>query len=78
MAYSPQTNAVYLPLNLNCEHAVFGPTPAEQVNRQEPRSSPVRRTNLVHPESNGYLGEFRGDGHPDRQSRPGNCGCRRR
>ncbi len=58
MAYSPQTNAMYIPLNLNCEKAVFG-APAEPVVGR-PAGNPVRRTNLVHPESNGYLGEFRG------------------
>lgn len=59
MAYSPQTSAVYIPLNLNCEHAIFGPPAAEKVIGRSAQS-PVRRTNLVHPESNGYLGEFRG------------------
>jgi alcohol dehydrogenase (cytochrome c) len=57
MAYNPQTNAMYIPLNLNCEHAVFGP-PGERVIGR-PGGNAVRRTNLVHPESNGYLGEFR-------------------
>ena len=57
MAYSPQTNAMYIPLNLNCEHAVFG-APGERVVGR-PAGNPVRRTNFVHPESNGYLGEFR-------------------
>ncbi|HEX7798388.1 MAG TPA: PQQ-binding-like beta-propeller repeat protein [Vicinamibacterales bacterium] len=57
MAYSPQTNAMYIPLNLNCEHAVFG-NPGEKVVGR-PAGNPVRRTNLIHPESNGYLGEFR-------------------
>ena len=58
MAYSPQTNAMYIPLNLNCEKAVFGAPPERVIGR--PAGNPVRRTNLVHPESNGYLGEFRG------------------
>ena len=57
MAYSPQTNAMYIPLNLNCEHAVFGAPAERQIGR--PAGNPVRRTNLVHPESDGYLGEFR-------------------
>ena len=30
MAYSPQTNAMYIPLNLNCEHATFGPGRAKR------------------------------------------------
>ncbi len=58
MAYSPQTNAFYIPLNLNCEHAVFGAGPAEKVIGQAAQN-PVRRTNYMHPESDGYLGEFR-------------------
>jgi PQQ-dependent dehydrogenase (methanol/ethanol family) len=58
MAYSPQTNAVYVPININCEHATFGPGPAEKtVGRGG--GGPVRRRNYVHPESDGYLGEFR-------------------
>ena len=58
MAFSPQTSAVYIPLNLNCEHAVFG---AEAAPKEVGRSAgnAVRRTNLVHPESGGNLGEFR-------------------
>lgn len=58
MAYSPQTNALYIPLNLNCEHAVFGPGPAEKAIGQA-AANPVRRTNYMHPESDGYLGEVR-------------------
>ncbi|HUR35130.1 MAG TPA: PQQ-binding-like beta-propeller repeat protein [Vicinamibacterales bacterium] len=58
MAYSPQTGAMYIPLNLNCEKAVFGAPPERVIGR--PAGNPVRRTNLVHPESNGFLGEFRG------------------
>ena len=55
MAYSPQTNAVYIPLNLNCEHATFGPTPKE-VGRGG--GGPVRRTNYMHPAAQGNLGEI--------------------
>jgi alcohol dehydrogenase (cytochrome c) len=58
MAYSPQTGAMYIPLNLNCEQAVFGQPAEPQIGRSA--GNPVRRTNLVHPESNGYLGELRG------------------
>ena len=76
MAYSPQTNAMYIPLNLNCEHAVFG-APAERVVGR-PAGNPVRRTNLVHPESNGYLGEFRGDGRSQRQGDVAGADGRRR
>jgi alcohol dehydrogenase (cytochrome c) len=57
MAYSPQTNAVYLPLNLNCEHATFGPGPAEkQLGRGG--TGAVRRRNYMHPAADGALGEM--------------------
>ena len=58
MAYSPQTSAMYVPININCEHATFGPGPAEKVVGRG-GSGPVRRRNYTHPESDGYLGEFR-------------------
>jgi alcohol dehydrogenase (cytochrome c) len=58
MAYSPQTNAVYIPLNLNCEHATFGAGPAEKVVGRG-GSGPVRRKNYMHPEADSNLGEFR-------------------
>jgi alcohol dehydrogenase (cytochrome c) len=55
MAYSPQTNAVYLPLSLNCEHATFGPV-EKQIGGGG--NGPVRRTNYIHPAGEGHLGEF--------------------
>jgi alcohol dehydrogenase (cytochrome c) len=57
MAYSPQTNAVYVPLNLNCEHATFGPGPQKVIGRGG--SGPVKRINYMHPDADGSLGEFR-------------------
>src|SRR5436309_4580402 len=54
-AYSPQTSAVYIPLNLSCEKATFGP-----VERTVGRggTGPVRRRDYKHPDSGGNLGEF--------------------
>ena len=57
MAFSPQTNALYVPLNLNCEHATFGPGPAEKVVGRG-GSGAVRRRNYMHPASDSNLGEF--------------------
>jgi alcohol dehydrogenase (cytochrome c) len=56
MAYSPQTNAVYLPLNLNCDKATFGAAPDRAVGLGGP--GPVRRKPYKHPASEGNLGEF--------------------
>jgi PQQ-dependent dehydrogenase (methanol/ethanol family) len=55
MAYSPQTNAVYIPLTLNCEKATFGP-----INKVVGGggTGPVRRKDYRHPQSDGNLGEF--------------------
>ena len=53
MAYSPQTSAVYIPLNLNCEHATFGPTPREV---GQGGTGPVRRTNYASG-GQGHLGD---------------------
>jgi alcohol dehydrogenase (cytochrome c) len=57
MAYSPQTKALYIPLNLNCEHATFRAAAAEKQIGM-PAANPVKRVNYMHPESDGYLGEF--------------------
>jgi len=57
MAYSPQTEAMYLPLNLNCEKATFGAGPAEKVVGRG-GTGPVRRRDYQHPLSEGNLGEF--------------------
>ena len=57
MAFSPQTNAVYIPLTLNCEKATFGAGPVEKVIGGG-GSGPVRRRDYEHPESVGSLGEF--------------------
>jgi alcohol dehydrogenase (cytochrome c) len=55
MAFSPQTNALYVPMSLNCERAIFG-----QVEKVVGRggTGPVSRKDLKHPRSGGSLGEF--------------------
>jgi alcohol dehydrogenase (cytochrome c) len=55
MAYSPQTSALYVPMNLNCERAIFG-----QVEKVVGRggTGPVQRKDSKHPRSGGSLGEF--------------------
>lgn len=55
MAFSPQTNAFYIPLNLNCEKGTFGAVP-RVIGRGG--AGPVGRTDYKHPESGGNLGEF--------------------
>jgi alcohol dehydrogenase (cytochrome c) len=55
MAFSPQTNAFYIPMNLNCEKAVFG---AIEKVLGGGGVGPVQRTDYKHPESGGNLGEF--------------------
>ena len=55
MSYYPETEAFLIPVNLNCETAVFGP-----VDRVAGGGGmgPVRRTNHHHPDSDEQLGEF--------------------
>ncbi len=55
MAYSPQTNMLYIPIHLNCQLATFGP-----LDPGDDRGGigPVRRVNYVHPASGGNLGEL--------------------
>jgi len=55
MSYHPGLETFFIPINLNCETAVFGP-----VDRVEGGggTGPVRRTNHFHPQSDGELGEF--------------------
>ena len=55
MAFNPQTNALYVPMNLNCEIATFGPTAKVAGGGG---TGPVRRKNTKHPQSDGNLGEF--------------------
>lgn len=55
MAYSPDTHALYVPLNLNCALATFGPV--EQVLGGG-GVGPVRRINYFHPDSGNNLGEL--------------------
>ncbi len=55
MSYHPETEAFVIPINLNCETAVFGPV--ERVAGGG-GTGPVRRTNHFHPDSPGHLGEL--------------------
>ena len=55
MAFSPQTNAFYIPLSLQCEKATFG---AVEKTVGRGGTGPVARTDYKHPESGGDLGEF--------------------
>jgi len=57
MAFSPQTSTLYIPINLNCEIATFGPGPAQKALGGG-GVGPVRRKNTKHPKSDGNLGEF--------------------
>jgi alcohol dehydrogenase (cytochrome c) len=56
MAYHPETQAFYIPLNLHCEKGTF----LQEVKRVEGGggSGGVRRTNLMHPSSPDGIGEF--------------------
>jgi alcohol dehydrogenase (cytochrome c) len=54
-AYHPETHAFYIPLNLTCEDGTFGPV--RQVEGGG-GTGPVKRTNLMHPESPDGLGEL--------------------
>jgi alcohol dehydrogenase (cytochrome c) len=54
MAYHPSTRAFYIPLNLTCEDGTFGPVKLVEGGGG---SGPVRRINLMHPESPDGLGE---------------------
>jgi alcohol dehydrogenase (cytochrome c) len=55
MAYHPQTQAFYIPLNLTCEVGSFGAVPRVEGGGGSGRG---RRKNLIHPESPDGLGEF--------------------
>ncbi len=55
MSYSPETNALYIPMTLNCEIATFGPT--ERVIGGG-GTGPVRRADYHHPDSGGNLGQL--------------------
>jgi len=57
MAFNPQTNALYIPLTLNCEKATFGALPGEKAVGGG-GTGPVKRTDYRHPASGGNLGEF--------------------
>ena len=55
MAFSPETNALYIPMTLNCERATFGPI--ERVIGGG-GTGPVRRIDYKHPDSGGNLGQL--------------------
>ena len=55
MSYHPGLETFFIPINLNCETAIFGPV--EQVAGGG-GTGPVRRTNHFHPDSPEQLGEF--------------------
>ena len=55
MAFSPQTNVLYIPIHLNCEVGTFGPV---QQTLGGGGVGPVKRKNTKHPKSDGNLGEF--------------------
>jgi alcohol dehydrogenase (cytochrome c) len=55
MAYHPGTETFLIPINLNCETAIFGPVDRVAGGGG---TGPVRRTNLFHPDSPDQLGEF--------------------
>ena len=55
MSYNPDTEAFYIPLNLNCETGIFGPVEKREGGGG---AGPVRRTNHFHPHSPEHIGEF--------------------
>lgn len=55
MAYSPNTQAFYIPLTLNCQKSIY--TEVEQ-REGGGGAGMARRENLHHPDSNNNLGEF--------------------
>src|SRR6266404_3305711 len=55
MSFSPQTNALYIPMSLTCERATFGEV--EKVVGKG-GNGPVKRIDLKHPAAGGNLGEF--------------------
>ena len=55
MSYHPVRETFYIPINLNCETAIFGPV--EKVEGGG-GTGPVRRTNHLHPKSPDQLGEL--------------------
>ena len=55
MSYYPEMETFFIPVNLNCETAVFGPVDKVAGGGG---TGPVRRTNHHHPDSDEQLGEF--------------------
>jgi alcohol dehydrogenase (cytochrome c) len=56
MSFNPRTSALYVPLTLNCEKAVFGAITNKEIGGGG--TGPVRRVDYRHPDSGGNLGEF--------------------
>jgi alcohol dehydrogenase (cytochrome c) len=56
MAFSPQTNVLYIPLSLTCEKATFGALADKSLGGGG--VGPVQRKDYKHPQSGGSLGEF--------------------
>jgi len=54
-AFSPQTNALYVPMSLNCEKATFGEVEKEIGGGGD---GPVVRHDYKYPQSGGNLGQF--------------------
>ncbi len=55
MAYSPETEAFYIPLTLNCQRTVYSEV---QWREGGGGNGMIGRENYLHPESDGNLGEF--------------------
>ena len=55
MSYYPELETFFIPINLNCETAIFGPVDKVAGGGG---TGPVRRTNHHHPDSDEQLGEF--------------------
>ena len=55
MSYYPEMETFFIPINLNCETAIFGPVDRVAGGGG---TGPVRRTNHHHPDSDEQLGEF--------------------
>jgi len=55
MAFNPETNALYIPMTLNCERATFGPI--ERVIGGG-GTGPVRRADYRHPDGPDHLGQL--------------------
>ena len=55
MSYSPETEAFYIPLTLNCQRSIYSDVEWRQGGGG---AGMVARENFIHPDSDGNLGEF--------------------